>query len=85
MASDPVQKITGYFSIKEVVMKPQNVKDPISVISLILDIINNASLEPELLNKLKVAVRNLEYAKSVNNSKGINEVANEIAKAFLVM
>lgn len=66
-------------------MKPQNVKDPISVISLILDIINNASLEPELLNKLKVAVRNLEYAKSVNNSKGINEVANEIAKAFLVM
>lgn len=66
-------------------MEPQNVKDSMSVMAIIKDITDNASLEPELLNKLKVAVRNLEYAKSVNNSKGINEFANEIAKAFLVI
>lgn len=66
-------------------MEPQNVKDSMSVMAMIKDITDNASLEPELLDKLKVVVVDLEHAASINDSKGINEFANEIAKAFLVM
>lgn len=66
-------------------MKPQNVKDSMSVMAVIKDVTDNASLEPGLLDKLKVVVGDLEHAASINDSKGINECVSEIAKAFLVM